>query len=166
MVYEDRNVIMEDIYILPGSWRHFGGKEALYNDEGQRNFAVSLEEKVARAMEEDGWTIGWPKDNPNIPPEDDTRLPFIKVKIKYGKGKPPKIVLITSRNRQNLGEGELEMLDYADIVHADMIIRPYNWGPIRGESGVSAYLQSLYVTIEEDYLEKKYAEDLERGVAE
>ena len=58
-------------------------------------------------------------------------------------------MLITSRGRTNLDEDQVEMLDWADIINVDMIVRPYEW-TVNEKSGVKAYLQSIYVTIEED----------------
>ena len=65
--------------------------------------------------------------------------------------------MITSRGRTNLDEGQVETLDWVDILNVDLIVRPYEW-TVNGKSGVKAYLQSIYVTIEEDPLEIKYGE--------
>jgi hypothetical protein len=73
------------------------------------------------------------------------------------KGRPPRIVLITSRGRTNIDEHGVEMLDWVDIINVDLIVRPYEW-TVNGKSGIKAYLQSIYITIEEDPLELKYSE--------
>ena len=52
---------------------------------------------------------------------------------------------------------QVETLDWVDILNVDLIVRPYEW-TVNGKSGVKAYLQSIYVTIEEDPLEIKYSE--------
>jgi hypothetical protein len=65
--------------------------------------------------------------------------------------------MLTSRGKTNLDEDMVDILDWADVVKADVIIRPYEW-EVNGKSGVKAYLQSIYVTIEEDDLERKYGD--------
>ena len=65
--------------------------------------------------------------------------------------------MITSRGRTNLDESTVEMLDWADITNVDLIVRPYEWS-VSGKTGIKAYLQSIYVTVEEDELERKYSE--------
>jgi len=79
---------------------------------------------------------------------------YLPVSVNF-KGRPPRIVLITSRGRTNLDESTVEMLDWADIINVDLIIRPYEW-TVNNKSGVKAYLQSIYATIDEDPLEVKY----------
>ena len=152
MPRNDSNVILEDVRLLPGSYRNFSGRESQYNREGDRNFAVLLGERQAKAMEKDGWNIKWTKARE----EGDSEEPYLSVTVKFG-GRPPKIVMITSRGRTMLDEDSVETLDWVDIMHVDMIIRPYEW-VVNGKTGIKAYLQAIYVTIEEDALELKYAD--------
>jgi hypothetical protein len=151
MPRDDNTVMMEGVRII---FRNFAGKEGQYNREGDRNFAVLLDETVANAMTEDGWNIKWLK--PREDDEDDTRQAYLPVSVNF-KGRPPRIVLITSRGRTNLDEDTVETLDWVDILNVDLIVRPYEW-TVNGKSGIKAYLQSIYVTIEEDPLEIKYSE--------
>lgn len=135
-------------------FRNFAGKEGNFNAEGARNFAVVLEEEEGQLMQADGWNVKWGK-----PRDDEEPLPpYLKVNVKYGtRGQPPRVVLITSRGKTALDEDLIQLLDWADIINVDMIIRPYSWD-ISGRQGVSAYLKSIYVTIREDELELKYNE--------
>jgi hypothetical protein len=124
----------------------------MYNREGDRNFGVLLDEQLAKEMSEDGWNVKWLKPREEGEPEQA----YIQVSVNF-KGRPPRVVMISSRGRTNLGEHEVELLDWADISTADLIMRPYEWA-VNDKHGIKAYLQSIFVTIEEDALELKYAE--------
>lgn len=151
MPAKDNTVLMEGVRIL---FRNFAGKEGQYNREGDRNFAVLLDEKIAEMMDTDGWNVKVLR--PREDEEDASPQPYLPVSVNY-KGRPPRIVMITSRNRTVLDESQVEMLDWVDIINVDLIVRPYEW-TVNGKSGIKAYLQSMYVTIQEDPLEAKYAE--------
>lgn len=145
----DNTVLMENVQIR---FPNFKGKEGQYNREGDRNFAVLLDHDIANQMAHDGWNIKLlkPRD------EDSAPQPYLPVTVSF-KGRPPVIVMISSRGRTNLGEDECEMLDWADIRNVDLIVRPYEWS-VNGKGGIKAYLKSIYVTINEDELELKYAD--------
>lgn len=143
------NVTLENVRI---GFRNFSGKEGTYNKKGDRNFAVFLDPQTASDMEGDGWAVKY------LQPREEGDLPqaYLKVKVQYSeKARPPRVVLITSRGRTELGEDEINVLDYAEIRNTDLIIRPYAWD-VQGKQGISAYCQSVYVTIIEDALELKY----------
>ena len=55
-----------------------------------------------------------------------------------------------------LNEGNVELLDWAQFKNVDLVVRPYEWkvGP---KTGIKAYLKTMYVTLEEDDIERKYA---------
>jgi hypothetical protein len=150
---EDKNtVLMEGVRII---FRNFAGKEGQYNREGDRNFGVILPNGVAEAMLEDGWNVKYLK--PREDDEEEVETPWLSVSVNFDKGKPPKVMLVTDRGRTALDAKTVDTLDWADIVNVDLIVRPYTW-EVSGRTGIKAYLQSMYVTIEEDELEKKYAE--------
>lgn len=149
MAPNDGNAVMENVRII---FRNFAGKEGMYNREGDRNFAVLLDEKTADAMANDGWNIKVLKAREEGEPEQ----PYLQVSVNF-KGRPPRVVMITSRGRTTLHEDEVEILDWADIMTVDLIVRPYEWA-VNGKTGIKAYLQSIFVTIQEDELELKYAD--------
>lgn len=147
MPQQDNTVLMEGVRII---FRNFAGKEGQYNREGDRNFAVVLDDKTAEAMLADGWNVKTLAQRE----EDDSETPYLPVSVNF-KGRPPRITMVTSRGRTTLDEGQVEMLDWADITNVDLIVRPYAWD-VSGRTGIKAYLQTMYVTIEEDALERKY----------
>lgn len=132
------------------AFRNFSGKEGKYNREGDRNFCVLLNDDIAEQMEIDGWNVRYLQ--PRNP--EDNRQAYLQVAVNY-KGRPPRVVMITSSGKTNLDEESVSVLDWADILDVDVIIRPYQW-EVNGKTGVKAYLQSIYVTINEDELERKH----------
>lgn len=153
------NVTIENAQLV---LKNFSGKEGLYNAEGDRNVGVILPPEIAEPMLEDGWPVKQFKTSD----EGEVGSYWIPASVKYrgrngAEVRPPRIVMITKTakgmNRTNLSEGEVEMLDWANISVADIIIRPYEY-TVSGRSGVKAYVQSLFVTVELDELEQKYAD--------
>lgn len=152
----DKNVVLEDVRIV---YRNFEGREGQYNREGDRNFAVVLDDELAEAMKTDGWNV---KTKPPRE-EGDGNFNTLSVTVSFNtKARPPTAVLITSKGRTNLDKESIDILDWADIKTVDMILRPYQWA-VSGKSGIKAYLQSIYVTLEEDALQKKYGDVPEIG---
>lgn len=144
-------ITIEDARIL---FKNFEGRESQYNQRGNKNFCVVLDEIMAKQLLEDGWT-----SVRQLKPRESEEAGnwVIQVTASY-KHKPARIIMITSKGRTELDEETVDLLDELEFKTADLIISPYNWGPIRGEYGVSAYLRKMFVTIEEDYLDLKYAE--------
>lgn len=145
----DNHIVLEDVRI---TFKNFSGSEGQYNRKGDRNFAVLLDEDTASAMEADGWNVKIlkPRD------EEEAPQPYITVKVNF-KGRPPKIVMITSRGKTTLGEDMVNILDWADIRKTDLTLNPYDWD-INGKTGITAYLKSMFVHIYEDELDLKYAD--------
>lgn len=133
-------------------FRNFSGKEGEYNREGDRNFVLLLDDGVAQELANEGWNIKHLKPRE----EGDEPQPYVQVTVSY-KGRPPRVVLITSRGRTNLDEDTIEVLDWCDIQHVDLMLNPYHW-TVKDKSGIKAYLHAIYVTIVEDELELKYAD--------
>lgn len=146
---DDGTLIMEDARIV---FRNFAGKEGMYNREGDRNFCVLLEDDLAADMLEDGWNVKRLKPREG----EDQGTAYIQVSVGF-KGRPPRMVMITSKGRVELDEESVVLLDWADIEKVDLIIRPYHWN-VNGRTGVKAYLKSIFVVIHEDYLELKYSD--------
>lgn len=147
----DGSVVMEGVRII---FRNFEGKEGMYNQKGSRNFAVILDEDTAQAMAADGWNVRRLK--PRETDEEPTETPYLTVNVSY-KNRPPIVVMIGARGRTNLTESEVEILDWVDIANVDLIVSPYEWN-VNGKTGISAYLRSIYVTVNEDELALKYAD--------
>lgn len=144
---EVKSFKIEDARII---FRNFAGREDKFNREGDRNFAVILPEDLAAQLLADGWNVRALASRE----EGDPDTPYIPVAVSF-KVRPPRVVMITSTAQTNLSEDTIEVLDWAEIRLVDLICRGYDW-EVNGKSGTKAYLQTLFVTIEEDDLERKY----------
>lgn len=145
---KDDTVVLEDVQII---FRNFSGRAGMYNKEGDRSFAVKLTPEWAEELTNRGWNVKYLR-----PQEDEEVGPaYVSVKINFNGPRPPKVFIVTSKGRTQLDESTIEMLDWADILQVDLILNPYQY-TVNGRSGISAYLESIYVTIMEDALQQKY----------
>lgn len=139
-------------------WKNFSGKGSQYNAEGSRNFCLELDNETAERLEADGWNVKYSKPRE----EGDEPQPYIQVSVVYGNY-PPKIYLVTSRNKTLLDEDTVGELDRAEIENVDLIVSPYHWrigqpGTKGYKEGIKAYTDVMYVTIHEDDFARKYAD--------
>lgn len=145
------NVTIENARIL---FRNFSGKQTTFNRAGDRNFCAVIEDSgVAKKMLNDGWNIKtWqPKD------EEAAPINYIPVKLRFDKV-PPKIYRISSLTGKQvlMDEDMISAFDSEEFRNVDLILNPYIW-EINGKTGITAYVKTMYVTVEEDSLAAKYA---------
>ena len=153
------NLVIENVRIAPANFRNFAGRETQFNRKGDRNFIIFLDTDKAKAIEAQGWPVRWKPDRYN---EGELRAQM-KVNVKYvsrdgRRLTPPKVVVITRKNRTSYDEEMVGLLDTMDIARCDLILSPYEYDGMNGH-GVSAYLKTMYVTMAEDELDAKYAEE-------
>jgi hypothetical protein len=154
-----QNITLENVNIV---FRNFSGAEGPFNKAGERNFGLLIDADSAEAMERDGWNIKYLKPRE----EGDEPQAWLKIKVNFN-GRPPRVVLITEngqgeKSKTPLDESMVSILDWAPIETVDLIINPYEW-TVSGNTGITAYLQSIFVTMAQDDLEKKYANVPETG---
>ena len=134
-------------------FKNFTGKDDKFGREGDRNFSIVIEDDaLAEQLANDGWNV-----KPLTPRDPDEKVNhFIKVKISF-KVRPPKIWLLTNHKRTLLNEDTIATLQYARIENADVVVSPWRW-EVNGKTGIAAYLETLYVKIEDDPFADKYAD--------
>lgn len=131
-------------------YRNFSGIGSKFNREGDRNFAVVIDEQeTADALLNKGWNVKIK------PPRDEDEDPFmyLPVKVKFNDH-GPNVYLKSGTRQVRLDEESVSCLDDVDIIGVDLDVRPYDW-EVNGKTGRTAYLQSIRVT-----------QDLDRFAAE
>ncbi len=144
IIHRNESVTIKDAKLL---FRNLAGREAPpFNSAGDRNFHVVLTPELAQELTERNWRVK------QLKPRDDEEGDFhLKVKVNYKSGRPPRVVLVTSDGRSELGADEVALIDSADIANADMVLN--GWYNDMAGGGYSAFLKTLVVTIREDELE-------------
>ena len=145
------NITIQNARVI---FRNFAGKADKYNAEGRRNFCVLLDAELAKTLVKDGWNVRY------LPAREvgDSDQAYMQVSVSY-RNRPPKAVLITeiTKKRTYLDADDIHVLDWADILLVDLMISPYKW-EVNQKAGIKAYLKKIFITIEEDELEIKYAD--------
>lgn len=135
-------------------FRNFSGRPDKYNREGDRNFALVIDDQeVADALIEQGWNV---KIRPPREEGDDPFM-YLAVKIKFND-RGPNVYLKTGRATNRLDEESVDCLDNVDILGVDLDIRPYDWD-VNGKTGRTAYLQSICVTQDTDRFASRFDDD-------
>lgn len=150
------NLVIENASII---FRNFSGRPTKFvRQEGVRSFSVLIDDDVlAQHLSDIGWNVRIlrPRD------ENDEVKHCIDVAINFNFWKKPEVNLICGNVMTRLDEEDLGQLDGVEIINADLVIRPRMWDD-DGTTRIKAYLQELYVTIEQNRFANKYA-DFMRG---
>lgn len=134
-------------------YRNFSGTGSKFNREGDRNFAVIIDDQdICDALINEGWNVKIK------PPREEGDEPFmyLPVKVKF-TDRGPNVYLSTGNNLNKLDEDSVSCLDDIDIVSVDLDIRPYDW-EVNGKSGRTAYLQSAKITQQIDRFAMNYTD--------
>lgn len=129
------------------TYRNFTGAGSKFNREGDRNFAVVIDdEEIADALinDKNEFGVGW---NVKIKPprdEDDSAFMTLMVKVKFND-RGPNVYLESGNNMVRLTEDTIECLDNMEIASVDLDIRAYD-DEVNGKPFRAAYLQSMRVT--------------------
>ena len=135
-------------------YRNFAGTASKFNREGDRNFAILIDDQeVADALMAEGWNV---KIKPAREAGDDPFM-YLPVKVKYS-GFGPVAYLKSGKRLIKLDEDSIFCLDDVEIESVDLDIRPYDWD-FNGKEGRTAYLQSIHVTQRIDRFAARYQKD-------
>lgn len=150
------NLVIENATIL---FSNFSGRPTKFQkQEGMRSFTVAIDDPdMASALSEIGWNIRILRPRT----EEEQIRHVLDISINYNFWKKPEVNLICGNVMTRLDEEDLGQLDGAAIQNVDLVIRPRLWDD-DGQTRIKAYLQEMYVTIEQNRFASKYA-DMIRG---
>ena len=122
-------------------YRNFAGEGNKFNREGDRNFALVIDDPdIADELKARGWNV---KTKPANEEGGDDFI-FLPVKVKFNERGPKAYLKSGAKQPVELDEESIGCLDEIDILSVDLDIRPYNW-TVNGKEGRTAYLESIHV---------------------
>ena len=131
-------------------FKNFSGNK--FGNGGASTFNVIIEDaNDAMQLKNDGWNI---KEDDYDPENPVYHLP-VEISFKYSKYAPNIHIVENGRMIGRIDENNIADLDDFDIESCDIQITPFEWER-NGNSGVKAYLKSMYVVLHEDPLARKY----------
>lgn len=144
------NINIEGAMII---WKNFSGERDKFNP-GKRGFSVVIDDTVmADELRQEGWNV---KDRLLQEGADDSEQEWT-LPVKLNMNRYTQVWLIVGNHKTLLDEDTVSQLDVVDIVNCDISIRPYEW-EMNGRTGITAYVDSMYVTIRENKFAEKYAD--------
>lgn len=145
-------IVLKDIGVL---FRNFAGEARQFNPSGERNFNARVTEEQAKMLRSKGFRVR--EIAPNKYNDETTYI--LKVKVSY-KFEAPNVFIMSQMGKRRLEEDTIGELDHLSIAKCDISINGSNWTMPSGETGVTAYLRSAYVTLNVDPLDLEYAESV------
>lgn len=144
------NINIEGAIII---WKNFSGERDKFNP-GKRGFSVVIDDaEMAEELRNEGWNVkNRPLQEGADPSEQEWTLP-----VKLNMNRYTQVWLIVGNHKTLLDENTVAQLDVVDFVNCDISIRPYEW-EMGGRTGITAYVDSMYVTIRENKFAEKYAD--------
>lgn len=145
-------ILMDNVKI---KYPNFAGIRKQFNDEGDRNFVVVIEDpEIAEELRERGFNIRIKTpDNPGEVPE----MQF-KVVVSY-RFSAPIAYLKTGRKLKELTEESIGILDSIEMERVDLDLRLGKEWSAGGRTGRTAYLDKIVVVQEVNRFLARYAED-------
>lgn len=121
-------------------FRNFAGAASKFNREGDRNFALVIEDEAVKdALIKEGWNVK--VREPREP--GDSPFMTLPVKVKFNE-RGPQVFMVTNGVQNELTEETVAILDDIDILSVDLDLRPYDW-EVNGKTGRTAYLSAIRV---------------------
>lgn len=136
-------------------WPNFEGRQTKFTN-GKRFFTIRLPEEVAKDLEDDGWKIKWKP----IEKDSEELEPRLQINVNFNY-KPLQIFMLANNTKTKLDEESVREIDYAEIIEFEGIVKAFRKPDLF--DGVSASLDTLWVTIRQSDLYEKYGQYRDSG---
>lgn len=139
-------------------FKHFGGEKDDFHTEGQRDFAIRIDEEEARYLADKGLNVKpFTSKDPDEPP-----MFYVKVKLRYGVCDDgtewgPIINTYTDKVKRELNKSNVGMLDRARILDADVVTHIYR-RQNNGKPTATLTLDILHAVIKDRRYDDPYAD--------